>query len=237
MNKFIFDIDGTLTPSRGKIDEQLRQYLLDISRRNDIYFATGSDKPKTIEQIGEECFNCAKKVYNCSGNDVYVKDKNVYTSDWTISEDLESLLNKCLEKSKYPTRTGLHIEKRTGCVNFSVVGRNAEHVDRKDYYNFDKQTGERMFIAKVINKSDKTVTAQVAGETGIDIYERNKDKSQIIKDFSKEDTIYFFGDKMDEGGNDYPLAKKNTMGYNITVTDWEDTFNKLLLYKAMGIIK
>ena len=30
MNKFIFDIDGTLTPSRGKIDEQLRQYLLDI---------------------------------------------------------------------------------------------------------------------------------------------------------------------------------------------------------------
>ena len=33
-----------------------------------------------------------------------------------------------------------------------------------------------MFIAKVINKTDKSVTAQVAGETGIDIYERNKDK-------------------------------------------------------------
>ena len=33
-------------------------------------------------------------------------------------------------------------------------------------------------------------TAQVAGETGIDIYERNKDKGQIIKDFDSEDTIY-----------------------------------------------
>ena len=41
---------------------------------------------------------------------------------------------------------------------------------------------------------------------------------------------------MDEGGNDYP-AKKNTMGYNIAVTDWEDTFNKLPLYKAIGILK
>ena len=90
------------------------------------------------------------------------------------------------EKANNSTRTGLHIEKRTGCVNFSVVGRNAEHVDRKDYYNFDNSTGERMFIAKVINKPDKSVTAPVAGETGIDIYERNKDKPQIIKGLSKK---------------------------------------------------
>lgn len=237
MNKYIFDVDGTLTPSRGVIDEQLKQYLIDISRRNDIYFATGSDKPKTVEQLGEDLFNCAKKVYNCSGNDVYEQDKCVYTSQWQISEDLERLLQKCLDKSKYPTRTGNHIEKRKGCVNFSIVGRNAEHVDRKDYYNFDNQTGERSFIAKIINKADKSVTAQVAGETGIDIYERNKDKGQIIKDFDSEDTIYFFGDKMEEGGNDFPLAKKNITGYNITVKDWEETLNKLLLIKAMGILK
>ena len=51
-------------------------------------------------------------------------------------------------------------------------------------------TGERKFIAKIINKTDKVSTAQVAGETGIDIYERNKDKGQIIKDFDSEDTIY-----------------------------------------------
>ena len=46
------------------------------------------------------------------------------------------------------------LEKRTGCCNFSVIGRNAEHVDRKDYFNFDNSTGERKFIA-VINKTDK----------------------------------------------------------------------------------
>ena len=42
---------------------------------------------------------------------------------------------------------------------------------------------------------------------------------------------------MDEGGNDYPLAKKNITGYNITVKDWEDTYNKLLLHKAMGCLQ
>ena len=35
MNKFIFDIDGTHL--RGKIDEQLRQYLLDILKDATIY--------------------------------------------------------------------------------------------------------------------------------------------------------------------------------------------------------
>ena len=40
---------------------------------------------------------------------------------------------------------------------------------------------------------------------------------------------------MEEGGNDFP--KKNITGYNITVKDWEETFNKLLLIKAMGILK
>lgn len=237
MNKWIFDVDGTLTPSRGKIDEQFKHYLIALSRNNDIYFATGSDKEKTVEQLGEELYYSAKKVYNCSGNDVYEGDVNTYRSSWQLSEELEELLNTCLEKSKYPTRTGLHIEKRHGCINFSVIGRKATHVERKDYFNFDNQTGERMFIAKLINKADKSVTAQVAGETGIDIYQRGKDKGQIIRDFSKEDTIFFIGDKMEEGGNDYPFAVKNTLGYNIKVDDWEDTYNKLLLYKAIGHLK
>ena len=236
MRKWVFDVDGTVTPSRGVIDEQLRQELMDISRKNKIYFITGSDKQKTIEQIGEELYNRADLVFNCSGNDVYRKDESIYKSEWQISEALEKVLDMCLDKSRYPKRTGNHVEKRTGCCNFSVIGRNAEHVDRKDYFNFDNQTGERKFIAKVINKTDKSVTAQVAGETGIDIYERGKDKSQCIKYFEKGDVIHFFGDRLDEAGNDYPFAKVNTEGYNIEVEDWEDTYNRLLLYKAMGLM-
>ena len=87
--------------------------------------------------------------------------------------------------------------KRTGCCNFSI-GRNAEH-DRKDYFNFDNPTGERKFIA-AINKTDK-LTA-LAGETGIDIYERGKDKADKV--FEKGDVIHS-GDRLDEAGNDHPF--------------------------------
>ena len=49
--------------------------------------------------------------------------------------------------------------------------------------------------------------AKVGGETGIDIFEKGKDKSQIIDDFPYEDKLRFFGDRIDPSGNDYTLAQ------------------------------
>ena len=34
---FIFDIDGTLTPSRRKIDPDFHEYFLDFAHKNDVY--------------------------------------------------------------------------------------------------------------------------------------------------------------------------------------------------------
>ena len=37
-----------------------------------VFLVTGSDKDKTIEQVGDEIYSFVKKVYNCSGSDVYM---------------------------------------------------------------------------------------------------------------------------------------------------------------------
>ena len=34
------------------------------------------------------------------------------------------------------------------------------------------------------------------------------DKSQILRDFNEDDELHFFGDRMEEGGNDYSLAEE-----------------------------
>ena len=65
MNKFIFDVDGTLTPSRGKMDEKFSQFFFDFCTLHDVYLVTGSDRPKTVEQIGNVIYGMAKRVYNC----------------------------------------------------------------------------------------------------------------------------------------------------------------------------
>ena len=49
--KFIFDVDGTLTPSRQEIDPDFEKYMIEFSNENDVYLVTGSNREKTIEHV------------------------------------------------------------------------------------------------------------------------------------------------------------------------------------------
>lgn len=230
MNKFVFDVDGTLTPSRGKMDYEFKAFFNTFCLVNDVYLVTGSDKEKTVEQIGET-YNLAKVVYNCSGNDVYSAGVNVRSKDWTAPKELMDLMHGWLQASSFPLRTGNHIEERPGCVNFSIVGRNATLGERKLYIKHDIENKERESIAYQINLEFPEITAKVGGETGIDIYPTGWDKGQILNDFNDFDRIIFFGDKMEQDGNDYPLAKKlKHPSKAIAVNGWKDTWEKLKEY-------
>ena len=52
MKKFIFDVDGTLTDSRQQIDLSFEAYMIKFCCKYDVYLVTGSDRAKTIEQVG-----------------------------------------------------------------------------------------------------------------------------------------------------------------------------------------
>lgn len=232
-NKFIFDVDGTLTPSRQPIDKRFAVWFRDFCNSNEVYLVTGSDRPKTIEQIGETIYNKCQRVYNCNGNDVWEKDVNVRTNDWVLPEDAHEWLSIQLTESDFKIRTGLHFEHRPGMVNFSVVGRNANNEQRADYFKYDTLTNERNIIAKNFNFLFPNIKATVGGETGIDISPVATDKAQIIKDFGPQDKTYFFGDRMDEDGNDYPLAQ--VVSASRSVMNWSQTKEYLEYFKELGI--
>ena len=86
-------MDGTLTPSRKKIEHEFWAPFLIFCRHNDVYLVTGSDRQKTLEQLGLDICYTAKRVYNCSGSDVYEKDKNVYRDDWELPKEVEDFLS------------------------------------------------------------------------------------------------------------------------------------------------
>jgi len=229
LKKFIFDIDGTLTPSRTYMDISFMAKFIIFSCKHDVYLVTGSNREKTIEQIGLDVYNRAKRVYNCAGNDIYERGNLVYRNPWTLPDDARRFLLDELDYSQFTLKTGNHIEKRSGCVNFSILGRNALFEERKIYKEWDKLMNERIDIANRFNLEFPELFAFVGGETGIDISSKGSDKGQIIRDFSFDDELHFFGDRMDEMGNDYPLAVevKKRGGYTYHVKDWEDTRTRL----------
>ena len=229
MKKFIFDVDGTLTPSRKKIEHEFWAPFLIFCRHHDVYLVTGSDRQKTLEQLGLDICYTAKRVYNCSGCDVYEKDKNVYKDDWKPSDEVRQFLQDELDYSQFRIRTDPHIEERPGCINFSILGRGANWTEREVYKEWDKDEHERVSIARRFNERFPDLYATVGGQTGLDIAPLGRDKSQILRDFSEDDELHFFGDKMEEGGNDYSLAveveKRGGLSYN--VENFKDTWKLL----------
>ena len=57
MKKFIFDVDGTLTPSRKQMHSGFSAEFLIFCCKFDTYLVTGSDRAKTIEQVGSDIYN------------------------------------------------------------------------------------------------------------------------------------------------------------------------------------
>ena len=235
MNKFIFDVDGTLTPSRQKIDPEFEEFFKAFIASNKVWLVTGSDYPKTLEQLGAEICESVVTVYNCSGNDVWHKGKRVNSKPFEAPEELYNLMNGWLQSSQFPLRCGNHIEERVGTINFSIVGRGAGSFSRREYVAWDTENRERETIAFQINSEFPDITATVGGETGIDIYRKGCDKSQILEDFNKNDKIFFFGDKMEPGGNDWPLAAKLNKQRCYNVKDWRDTMERLHYFQEARV--
>ena len=223
MTTYCFDVDGTLTPSRSSMDETFRKEFIEFAKKNEVCLVTGSDYPKTLEQVGQEVIDNCKFIFNCCGNEVRSKGHIRYQSTWKAGGLLYLALEYEKRHSDFPVRTGKHIEDRIGMVNFSVVGRNATREERAQYVEWDNKTNERQNIAAKLRKRFPELDCSIAGETGLDIHPKGKDKSQVKEWILGK--LVFFGDKCEEGGNDYPLAKVADVVYN--VNSWKETQEKL----------
>tara|TARA_R110002074_G_scaffold110682_4_gene238134 strand:+ start:724 stop:1485 length:762 start_codon:yes stop_codon:yes gene_type:complete len=238
---FIFDVGGTLTPSRSLIDPEFESWLVDFCTHNDVYIVTSSDHSNTLEQLNITLYDLVVKAYQCSGNSVWNNNIQLECNEWTLNREARVFLNDKLEQSNFNIKKGIHIEDRTGMANFSIVGRGATIQDRASYIEYEFMHNERKLIADAFNLefNELGMTAQVAGETSINIVPNGKDKGQIIHDFD-EQTIYFFGDNMEESGNDAPLKqaiinRKNKNDKCFTVTGWQHTWDLLQELSKQGL--
>lgn len=232
---FAFDVDGTLTPSRQRIDPDFEQWFTNWmsfvqEKGHSVLLVTGSDYEKTVEQLGEHIVATVDYCCNCLGNYVLHKGQLIESYTFTPTYELISFLENELANSSYTERYGNHIEHRGSMINFSIVGRNAVGDQRKRYYEWDKLSCERLSLAEKITHLFPEVSAQAGGETGIDIIPIGRDKRQVTK-YTGNEKVWFFGDRLDEGGNDKPLADallaSGTRSEAFHVKSWQETWEML----------
>jgi len=229
---FIFDVDGTLTPSRLPMTKEFQKFFKEWIKKNKFYLVTGSDLPKLQEQM---CFYDieAEGIFTCCGNQFWKPDPSIvntsaeliYDNKFEMTNKLKSSLEVMLMSSQYPHRYGNHIEDRGSMVNFSVVGRNCTQEQREEYYEWDKEKGERRKMSIFLKNKFKDLDAVIGGQISIDIYPKGNDKSQVLNVIEQErltppSEYIFIGDGIENGGNDYPLAE---LMDNTEICDWYHT--------------
>tara|TARA_R100000008_G_scaffold54328_1_gene33157 strand:+ start:8839 stop:9519 length:681 start_codon:yes stop_codon:yes gene_type:complete len=217
-------VDGTLTNARESISKEMDsffgEWVVSKQRNGDeVFLVTGSDREKTIDQIGKPLYRLMNGVYQNCGNQFFHRNSLIYESKWMISAHLRLDLLILAEKSPWFGKAKENIEERIGMANFSTIGRTATKQQRSAYSLWDEAVGERQKNAQWLSLRYPKLQFDVGGEISTDIYPKGKDKSQVLK-FMNHDTI-FFGDKCNEGENDYSIAQKSDKFHH--VHGWKNT--------------
>ncbi|KAG2733541.1 hypothetical protein G9P44_003066 [Scheffersomyces stipitis] len=222
----LFDVDGTLTPARLFISDEMKSTLEKLRKKVVVGFVGGSDLKKQVEQLGPNVLQDFDYCFSENGLTAYKLGKELASQSFItwIGEEkynkLAKFILKYLSELDLPIRRGTFIEFRNGMINVSPIGRNASTQERKDYEKYDKEhkIRETFVTALKENFADYGLTYSIGGEISFDVFPTGWDKTYCLQHVADEhfEEIHFFGDKSYKGGNDYEIYEdKRTIGHAV----------------------
>ncbi|CDO92903.1 unnamed protein product [Kluyveromyces dobzhanskii CBS 2104] len=222
----LFDVDGTLTPARLTISDEVKETLRKLRQKVVIGFVGGSDLSKQLEQLGPDVLDNFDYAFSENGLTAYRLGKELASQsfiDWIGEEEYNKLAKFVLQylaSIDLPKRRGTFLEFRNGMINVSPIGRNASTAERNEYEEFDKKHQIRAKFVEALKKefSHLALTFSIGGQISFDVFPTGWDKTYCLRhveaDGFKE--IHFFGDKTFKGGNDYEIyVDDRTIGHSV----------------------
>ena len=251
-----FDLDGVLAHPREKITKENIKRIKNINKcvNARIYIVSGSTFEMIMEQIPENIRVYFTGIFACSGNEYYMRTdeegtfRRVYTTEFNFPtrNKLYTFFQEKIKQKQYKNQYKDLINERPGMVNFSMLGRDAPFEERIEYFKWDQENKERESIVEELKqKFGNYIDVSIGGQISIDIFLKDKNKFQAlkyIKNFYNEldnnivpdkkvvNHFIFYGDKLNEGGNDYCVLeglrkekwdKWTVVGFNTETLNFE----------------
>lgn len=246
MKKLIaFDLDGTLADSKSPITDRMGELLTRLLERFEVCVMSGGKYEQFQKQLisnlkaGPEALASLHIMPTCGTR--YLKFdktsgqwKEVYAENFEKSEKekISSALEKATKELGFWPKDpyGEVIEDRGSQISFSALGQDivdvlgAAGVKQKEAWD---PTGEKkQAIRRRTIELIPEFEVRAGGTTTIDVTKLGIDKAYGMRKMLNllsitEKDVLFMGDKLMEGGNDYPVK---AMGIDsIEVSHWQDT--------------
>ncbi len=250
----VFDLDGTLAPTKSTIDQQMNQLLEKLLTAMQVAVIGGGK----FELFTEQLLDGLKIPENLLKNlflfpttaTTFYRFENgwnrVYSHDLT-EEEVKRIfpafeqVYKDINYHNPQTTYGKIIENRGTQVTWSALGQDVvrvlgeKGVELKNKWK-DENTPLKLKIAKNLQELLPDLEVHAAGYTSIDVTKKGIDKAYGLKQIeeylgTKIEDMLFVGDAIFPGGNDYAITK-TSIDY-VAVKDPEET--KTVIQKVLDL--
>lgn len=240
MKKVIaFDLDDTLAISKSPMSDEMGELLVQLLEKYEVCIISGGKYEQFMMQVIDRLEashiqlrklhlmpTCGTRYYRF--DEVRDEWELQYAED--LKEEQKQEIIRVLDEEA--AKMDLHnektwgpiIEDRQSQISYSILGQQAPPKEKYEWAENYADTKRRFRDAVADRLPDLEV--RLGGSTTIDITRLGIDKAygmeklMEVLSISKEE-ILFVGDKLQEGGNDYPVK---AMGIDtIAVDKWEDT--------------
>lgn len=233
-----FDLDNTLAESKSPLTDVMGEQLGLLLEKYEVCVISGGKflqfKTQMIDRLEVEPHLLTKMhLMPTCGTRYYRYDK--HTNDWVIkyAEDLPAedkkriiaVLEEAAKSLGYweENPAGEIIEDRESQITYSALGQQALPEAK---YAWDPDDKKKRAIRDYAAERLPDLEVRVGGTTSIDVTRIGIDKAYGMRKLMaelniSEDEILFIGDRLEEGGNDYPVK---AMGIDcVQVADYRGT--------------
>lgn len=231
-----FDLDDTLTVSKSRIDQHMAGLLGDLLARLDVCIITGGRFEQIQAQVLQDLHAPAGRLAHLHimptcGTRYYIWRNGAWHRRYAedLTEDEKRRIVNVLEEGAKDlgfweqNPWGEIIEDRGSQITYSALGQRAPADAKREWDPGDsKKRKLRDYAAERL----PDLEVRVGGTTSVDVTRNGIDKAYGIKRLMEQLNIspgesLFIGDRLEEGGNDYPVR---ALGVRLAeVTQWQDT--------------
>jgi phosphomannomutase len=236
-----FDLDDTLAPSKARLDPSMARLLAELLERTEVAVISGGQFEQfrtqliaPLDDVGGVRLDRLHVLPTC-GTQYYRYRAGRWNREYveSLSDDEKGRAFSALESSAralgyWPeTSWGEVLEDRQSQVTFSALGQAAP-IEAKSGWD---PTGEKKrLLQRSVAPLVPDLEVRTGGSTSIDVTRVGRDKAFGITRLLEATgydlaDVLFFGDQLQEGGNDHPVAALGA--HCIAVEDWHDTYSRV----------
>ncbi len=241
-NVIVFDLDGTLAESKAAITDDMSDLIGKLLQERVVCVISGGRYEQFEAQlisnlkVDESVLGslhlmptCGTRYYSYHPEEHFWEMQ--YSNDFTEEEKQEII--RALEESAKELGLveddpwGNIIEDRGSQITYSALGQKAPVKAKKKW---DPKDDKKMSMRDATQKRIPNFDVHMGGTTSVDVTHKGIDKAygvgRLVEALgAKKEDVLFMGDRMFEGGNDYPVK---AAGYDsIYVKDPEATAKEI----------